>query len=87
MSAFSVTMQFDLDIGDESAAREIAKGYLDDLSLSTIADGGSVVGDSTETIRRPQAGASTVALVLLGRGVQTAPGITVANIQVSNDLR
>lgn len=87
MSAFRVTMTFDLDIGDEVLARDIAKQFMDDLSLSTIADGGSVKGDSAETVRSPQAVASTVAFVLLARGVETAPGITVANVQVENDVR
>lgn len=33
MGAFRMTMTFDLDIGDEFLAQQIAKEYLDNLSL------------------------------------------------------
>ncbi len=87
MSAFRITMTFDLDVGDEAMAQQIAEEYLSNLSLRTIAEGGRVEGDSTATIRNPRALASTLAVVLLARGVDTVYGTSVGNVNVGSEQR
>lgn len=87
MSAFRITLSFDLDIGDEEAARQVAHDFLTNISLQTVAEGGRVEGDSAAAISSPRAVASAVAVELLARGADTVPGISVGNLNVSNEQR